>query len=1105
MAADPIDDGESMFAGLADFVARRHKMIIIAWIVALLVALPLAPLVSSVVQYEETENAPASLESTGANDYIAEQFGGTSEQPTTLIVLTASDVRSEEVKQAVSRIESDLNNASMDGNIHKVTVDTIYGVAEIYTLNVLIGLNSAYTGANLTAYVIYGLPQDYRALWQETGQSAHAFYDVPAYYADIWSDINETVPPGTPVAVVDGMTYSAVNDLLNASSGGLPPEKKALRYGWFNAFATAWNGTAAPPATAGQRAEIAHGAAFGPFLEALPATVEEKVFLALVNETFADQEISFANVSALSHQLFEGNLDVMMTNGTEEQERLVHEYFNATYAWWSLLGSEPDQGVFEAGVATVAAAFGQNITDPTTRSMFTGLHQALGFAKFNDLAVRKATISALIASMPSVAQQLAPRPWVVAAAGDLGTSYSTSKVVALSRQIVANSSLADFPVTIPEDIVAMLVSPSNSTMLMALTYDPLLDNAEAGKGDVNKVRAIVASAVHGTGIKAYVTGSDPINVDLQNATTRDMEIIEPITIILVLVLIGLFFRSFVASSIPPISIGVALGITYSLVYLIGTYVMSIHYSVLTLLLTSMMGAGCDYCIFILSRYREERHNGRDKEEAVKQAVTWAGESIATSGATVIIGFGVLAIGRFAMMQSMGVALAIGVTIALLVALTLLPSLLLLLGDKMFWPAKMNRPAKVRSGPGYFTRSAKFSIKHAKVILVAAVVISVPATYVVYTMQTSYDFIGSMAESESKDGLAALQDGFGGGKITPTQVALQMNSQVMVGDVFNPVEVPSIENISAKIAALNNVKQVTSPTRPYGAPIDYNNATAVAQYRSTIQQMIGHDGKSVLLTITFQAEPFNKDSIASIQDLRDVAVEAQSDPHIVMMFVGGATASMFDIANMVQSDISGMEVLVVIGIYIVLLVALGSVINPLKSILTILLSISWTLAVTLILFQVVLGQPVLYMVPLILLIVCLGLGMDYDILLITRIREEVTKGRENNEAIVIAVEKTGAIITACGLIMAAAFGSMMLSNGFLLKQFGFALMFAILLDAIIVRIYLVPAIMSLLGKWNWWAPGPLQRINAKHEANRSEELKPAEGSLHHEEAKGPVGP
>jgi len=111
---------------------------------------------------------------------------------------------------------------------------------------------------------------------------------------------------------------------------------------------------------------------------------------------------------------------------------------------------------------------------------------------------------------------------------------------------------------------------------------------------------------------------------------------------------------------------------------------------------------------------------------------------------------------------------------------------------------------------------------------------------------------------------------------------------------------------------------------------------------------------------------------------------------------------------------------------------------------------------------------------VLFVVCLGLGMDYDIFITTRIREEVAKGRSTNEAIIHAMDQTGGVITACGIIMAAAFGTLMLSQGALLQQFGFALAFAILLDATVVRIYLVPAIVSLLGKWNWYAPGRLQR-------------------------------
>jgi putative drug exporter of the RND superfamily len=144
----------------------------------------------------------------------------------------------------------------------------------------------------------------------------------------------------------------------------------------------------------------------------------------------------------------------------------------------------------------------------------------------------------------------------------------------------------------------------------------------------------------------------------------------------------------------------------------------------------------------------------------------------------------------------------------------------------------------------------------------------------------------------------------------------------------------------------------------------------------------------------------------------------------------------------------------------------------------LLSISWTVALTSIVFQAWMGMSLNFLVPLILIVVCLGLGMDYDVLLSTRIREEVQKGMSTNEAIEHSMLQTGGIITACGVIMASAFGSLLLTGNPMLMQFGMALMIAIVLDAVVVRTYLVPAIMSLMGKWNWWAPKRLQRGGEK---------------------------
>lgn len=679
---------------------------------------------------------------------------------------------------------------------------------------------------------------------------------------------------------------------------------------------------------------------------------------------------------------------------------------------------------------------------------------------------------------------------VIIKAGGLGVSPDQATVLTLNKALTdemggISNIEALFPVL--GDSLALLVSENGKITMMTFSYG---EKGSASEEQLSELREIVNGAAEGTSIQHWITGSDPLGSDLEESTMSDLKIIEPVTIVLVLVLIGLFFRSLLGAVMPPLSVGIALGISFSLVYLL-SFVMQIHYSVETLMLTGMMGAGCDYCIFILSRYREERKAGRDKASSVRESVMWAGESIATSGATVVIGFGALAIANFSMLQSMGIALALGVLIALLVALTLIPSLLMLLGDRLFWPAKFSKPSdpetfkkksmKKKDKEGYFTRSAKFAIKHAKVMVVAMILISVPAIYLVAEMDQSYDFVGAMAETESTEGLAVLGEGFGAGVIQPTQIAVSFDNNIILEDQTpNMDEINQAIELENMLAGMDGVASVTDVQQQLE--------------NGTIGSILSNDGKSLLLNVVFQNDPYDETSMSALNDMREISPEEQGWASMNAIYVGGSTALMYDISQLVQNDMNTVEIVVVIAIYLVLLFVLGAVISPLRSIITILLSISWTLAVMVLLFQYGLGQDILWIVPMVLLVVCLGLGMDYDILLTTRIREEIAKGKSNNDAIVYSVEKTGGIITACGFIMAAAFGSMMLSSGYLLKEFGFALMFAILLDAMFVRIYLVPAIMSLLGKWNWWAPAPIAKIYKKRNARRLKNVQASQDYL-----------
>jgi RND superfamily putative drug exporter len=351
-------------------------------------------------------------------------------------------------------------------------------------------------------------------------------------------------------------------------------------------------------------------------------------------------------------------------------------------------------------------------------------------------------------------------------------------------------------------------------------------------------------------------------------------------------------------------------------------------------------------------------------------------------------------------------------------------------------------------------------------------------------------MASLPNAESKRGIDALGSGFGEGTMMPTYIVVQFDQSIRDSNgSLNLTAASQLEQYSSLVDGQSNIRTVSGPTRPFGEPVNITYLrqslppVALATYEMTIANTIGRDNRTVMLTVVLQDEPFTTHSIHSIDDIRSLNSQAKTDifHDSATVLVGGATASMLDVSGTVSQDFLTMRIVVLVGIYIVLMLVLGSLLIPLRLIITVLLNVTWTIAMTMLIFQYGYGDPVLWMMPLILFVVAMGLGMDYDIFLTTRIREEVLKGKTDAKAITTAVERTGGIITACGLVMAGAFGSMMLSTTVLLREFGFGLAFAILLDAMILRIYLVPAIMLLLEKWNWYAPGRLQRVRREEKS------------------------
>lgn len=683
----------------------------------------------------------------------------------------------------------------------------------------------------------------------------------------------------------------------------------------------------------------------------------------------------------------------------------------------------------------------------------------------------------------------------------LQIGYSYSAAQSMANQTVWTYTLSTYrfpnpPIPpIPSAILQNFISPNKNVMIVLVSFsqspgsfasantDPILKNVLTMRNIISQLKSS-----DGGPSQTYVTGDLANTADASLGSQNDLGLIEPVTIGAILILSGLFFFAIATPIVPLTIVGVALLITEGGLYFIGKYIIPVQDTTTTFLFTIMLGVGTDYSIFLMARYREERVEGHEKAQAVRTSVTWSGESISTSATTVIIAFGAMTISSFTLLKSIGVGLGFGVLIALLVSLTLIPSFILLAGDRIFWPRSGKRfesfATKARKKraerPGYFRRAASFSVKRPLLVLGLTALISIPAIYISFTGATSYDFTAGLTHAESVDGLKVLTQSFGAGQIGPTQVLVQSPGTILVNGNITKGAQATLEKMSMNIASLSsNVKEVTGPTRPNGSPVNATNMKGLTQEeRLAILGSIGKDNRTVVVTVLFVEEPFTPGSLNTVSQIRNLVTSLQSsDASLAQdtILVGGASASTLDFANETVNQFNTMRVITVVAIFLVLLVVLGSYPLALTGIASIGLSITWAYAATLLFFNDVLGSGVLFIIPLILFLLLYGIGMDYNIFILTRIREEAQKGKETRQAVVDAVDRTGGIITALAFILAGALGSLLLSSNRLLEGFGFAIALAVVLDAMVVRTYLVPAIMSVLGPRAWWGPNRLRRV------------------------------
>lgn len=778
---------------------------------------------------------------------------------------------------------------------------------------------------------------------------------------------------------------------------------------------------------------------------------------------------------------------------------------------------------------------------------------------------------------------------------------SMDELQAIESQFINNNTLSNviaerFDGKITETVMGAFSHTGSESGVYMLSF--VFDSSISAMDEIGNLRDAVASAVSESGLDltTYITGSTPITYDTLDGANKDMAKIDPLSILIILLLLGLFFWTIVTAMVPPIVVGTAYGIILALMFALGQF-LDIFYITKTIALVSMLGAGCDYSVFIIARYREERiYNGKDKQGALTEAIKWAGESVFTSGLAVIIGFAVMSLCSFSLVSTMAIVLALGIVMAMLAALSLIPAIIALVGDRIFWPRKIDDysgKSKMRGGAygkfvkasrRYFSWAGRFSTKHAVPIVVVAVLLTVPLGYVAFTSEDSFDMISVMPDSESKDGVHQITSNTDGGYMMPTYALIESDDVLAEFNTYagsihtltwtdeGMARILAIQNSLVGASILggeagmlqksdDNISLALGPTpwaylyaaaeklataaayqQFYAAAIaqGMDEATAAAFATSSAESyvtpsVVNHaivdnealpdmitmplrsffdgynawdktpsdslndalpmvtvsglidyqlnvgagliscngsdmDGKYVKIMIIVSDEPMSQTSMNSIASARDVMSQfSEQNAWVQGTWVLGTGAVLHDISEVVNSEFHLIEIGVIVLIYILLLFVLGVYFTPIRSLATIMMSVIWTLGALNIVFGMLMGVDVIWIVPIVLFVICLGLGMDYDILLTTRIREGKLKGLSNDEAIENALSWSGSIITLCGLIMGGTFLTMLTSGSSMLQEIGFALGFAILVDALFVVPYVVPALMHLMGDWSWKGP------------------------------------
>ena len=646
---------------------------------------------------------------------------------------------------------------------------------------------------------------------------------------------------------------------------------------------------------------------------------------------------------------------------------------------------------------------------------------------------------------------------------------------AITKAVAATKGVEGVQV-VPEYEQAARAGLDKPVVLMALKVTGSADQTADAAAEIRKNAEILkgddaVSPIHLVGLQALWAG-------MQDLSKEDLAKAEGIGFPIVFIVLLLIFGS-VAAALLPLSLGfIAVAITGAIVYFLSQ---QIQMSIFVTNISSMLGIGVavDYSLFVLSRYREEIKVGSSEDEARRVAMRTSGLAVAFSGVTVIIALGGLFLIDSKTAHSMAIGAIVVVGVAVLAAVTLLPALIGALGHRAYEPgkvvgkvvAKLSRPPRTDRDPfwtRWTNRLMNRPVLYATCATLLMLLIASPAIAMKLgtgaSTQLPKDF-------ETSKGLALAGQAAGQGSGGPIQV---------VADYGNgPVNTDQLQQFSAAVKQLPGVASVGEP-------------------------VTSSDGHLALVEVTSKTNPEDDATYALVKRVRSGPAGLLQGATVN---VGGAAAQDHDFTDLISGSMWKVVVFVLLFSYLVLLLVMRSVLLPLKAVIMNLLSVGAAYGVLVIVFQYGWTDSIIgfdhigyvnALTPPLILAIVFGLSMDYEVFLLSRIKERYNETHDNRAAVAGGLADSAKTITSAAIIMVLVFLIFAMAGLPQVKEIGVGLAVAIFLDATVVRLVLVPATMELMGDWNWWVPKWLDRIlpnidfesSGSHAPKQSEPEQPA---------------